>query len=157
MPSLLDQELAALPQLSLPDLRVKFAAVYAEATRSTNNRRWLIKRIAWRLQALAEGSLSERARRRAEELTQEADLRLTAPCPAKTVPTTRPQHQPGLQPGTILTRRYKGETVHVTVLPLGFQFHGAVYRSLSAVARSITGSHCSGQRFFGLTAKGRQP
>ena len=56
-------EIAALPRLRVSELRIKFAAVFGEPTPS-HNRVWLVKRIAWRLQAKAEGDLSERARRR---------------------------------------------------------------------------------------------
>jgi hypothetical protein len=158
MLSQLDQELAALQRLSLADLRAKFAALYGEASRHTNNRIWLIRRIAWRWQALAEGSLSERARRRAEELANDADLRSLPPRSTQPASTTRSRqaNRLGLEPGAVVTRLYKGQTLEVTVLPLGFQFEGQVYRSLSALARMITGSHCSGRRFFGLTAKGRK-
>ncbi len=54
-------------------------------------------------------------------------------------------------PGTTLTRVYKGRTVKVRVLPEGFEWEGRRYRSLSAVAKAITGSHCSGYTFFELT------
>ena len=63
-------EVAALRRLTVGQLRQRFAEVYGEAT-TASNRTWLIKRIAWRLQALAEGDRSERARRRAEELANE--------------------------------------------------------------------------------------
>jgi hypothetical protein len=108
---------------------------------------------------LAEGSLSDRARRRAEELANDADLRSLPPRSAQPAATTRAPSakRPGLEPGAVVTRLYKGQTLEVTVLPLGFQFEGQVYRSLSALARAITGSHCSGRHFFGLTAKGRKP
>ena len=56
-------EVAALPRMAIQDLRARYAEVFGEGTRS-GNRAWLIKRLAWRLQALAEGDLSERARRR---------------------------------------------------------------------------------------------
>src|SRR5262249_21239247 len=78
MPPDLAAEIAALPRLRVSELRVKFAAVFGEPTPS-HNKVWLIKRIAWRLQAQAEGDLSERARRRAAELIADADLRLSAP------------------------------------------------------------------------------
>ena len=58
------------------------------------------------------------------------------------------------RPGTILTRRYKGRTLQVEVLEHGFALEGKTYRSLSAVAKAVTGSHCSGHFFFGLTEKG---
>src|SRR5262249_59475700 len=58
--------------------------------------------------------------------------------------------------GAILPRRYKGRSLQVEVLEHGFAFEGHTYRSLSAVAKAVTGSHCSGHFFFGLTEKGPQ-
>jgi len=116
------------------------------------------------LQAQAEGDLSERARRRAAELIADADLRLSAP-PAD-AGTARQEPRAILRmpvddrlprPGTILTRRYEGRTLQVEVLEHGFAFDGKSYRSLSAVAKTVTGSHCSGHFFFGLTHKGEKP
>ena len=57
-------------------------------------------------------------------------------------------------PGTIITRQYKGQTLQVRVLADGFEFDGAVYNSLSAVAKAITGSHCNGFLFFRLGEQG---
>jgi hypothetical protein len=153
-------EIAALPRLRVSELRVKFAEVCGEPTPS-HNKIWLVKRIAWRLQAKAEGDLSERARRRAAELIADADLRLSAP-PAdadttkdkKPVTLRMPTDDRLPRPGTILTRRYKGRTLQVEVLEHGFAFEGKTYRSLSAVAKAVSGAHCSGHFFFGLTAKG---
>jgi len=71
-------EIAALPRLRVSELRIKFAEVCGEPTPS-HNKIWLVKRIAWRLQARAEGDLSERARKRAAELIADADMRLSAP------------------------------------------------------------------------------
>ena len=156
-------EIAALPRLRVSELRVRFAAVFGAPTPS-HNKVWLVKRIAWRLQARAAGDLSERARRRAEELAADADLRLSAPPtnadganhdPPVTVRIPVDDRLP--RPGTILSRRYKGRTLQVEVLDHGFAFEGRVYRSLSAVAKAVTGSHCSGHFFFGLTEKGARP
>jgi len=153
----LEQELAALPRLTVTNLRCRYAQVFGEATR-VGNKAWLVKRIAWRLQALAEGDLSERARRRAEELANDADLRLSPPRPASSVTAAeRPagKRNDRLPPaGTILTRPYKGTIVQVRVLEHGFVYEGTIYRSLSAVAKAITGSHCNGYLFFRLFAKG---
>src|SRR5262249_16452059 len=134
--------------------RQRFAELFGEATPGSN-RTWLIKRIAWRMQALAEGDLSERARRLAAELARDADLRLnpprsksataTAPEPV-TVPTPVAPRLP--PPGPILPRPYKGQQLHVQVLTAGFAYGGQVYPSLSAVAKAITGSHCNGFHFF---------
>jgi Protein of unknown function (DUF2924) len=166
MPLNLTHEVAALDRLGVADLRLRFAALFGEPTRA-GNKTWLIKRLAWRLQALAEGDLSERARRRAAELAQDADLRLTPPRPGTAAarrstvdpppPPPRP-HDPRLPPvGTVLTRVYKGRTLHVTILSHGFECDGTVYTSLSATAKAVTGSHCNGFLFFGLPGRGRQP
>jgi hypothetical protein len=158
------KEVAALRRMHMDDLRAKYGALFGEEAWTINNRVWLIKRIAWRMQAQAEGDLSERTRRRAAELANDSDLRLAPPRPARTssgpvvrtAPTTRrtKQDSPHLRPGTILARRYRGEMLEVRVVSQGFEFEGANYPSLSAVAKAITGSHCSGQRFFRLTEKG---
>ena len=57
-------------------------------------------------------------------------------------------------PGSVLTRPYKGDTLQVLVLADGFEFEGVKYRSLSAVAKAITGSHCNGFLFFRLASQG---
>jgi hypothetical protein len=153
-------EIAALPRLRVSELRVKYAEVCREPTPS-HNKIWLVKRIAWRLQARAEGDLSERARKRAAELVADADLRLSAPASDETTATPDrpstirvPTDDRLPRPGTVLTRRYKGRTLEVQVLEHGFAFEGRTYRSLSAVAEAVTGSHCSGHFFFGLITKG---
>jgi hypothetical protein len=147
-------EIAVLERLSVGQLRQRFAELFGEATHASN-RTWLIKRIAWRLQALAEGDLSERARRRAAELARDADLRLnpprqkaTAATPPEPAATPAPVDPRLPAPGTILTRPYKGQLVQVQVLTEGFAYAGRVYPSLSAVAKAITGCHCNGYLFF---------
>ena len=72
------REVAALRPLTAKQLRDKYADLFGEST-NANNRAWLVKSIAWRLQVQAEGDLSERARRRAAELAYDADLRLSPP------------------------------------------------------------------------------
>jgi Protein of unknown function (DUF2924) len=150
-------EVAALQRMTIGQLRQRFADVFGEAT-AASNRTWLVKRIAWRLQALAEGDLSQRARRRAAELAQDADLRLSPPRrqtttapPPQTVSVPAPIDPRLPPPGTILTRPYKGQQLHVQVLHDGFAYAGTVYPSLSAVAKAITGTHCNGYHFFRAT------
>ncbi len=156
-----EMELAALQRLSVKDLRGRYAELFGEPT-NANNRAWLIKRIAWRMQSLAEGDLSERARQRAAELANDADVRLNPPKIALavsrepvatgTLATKADGRVP--PPGTVLTRKYKGEVLQVMVLPEGFEYQGNVYGSLSAVAKVITGSHCNGFLFFKLAKQG---
>jgi len=156
------REVAALKRLTVGQLRARYAEVCGTAT-NCHNKPWLIKRIAWRLQAHAEGDLSERARRRAAELADDADLRLSPPKTAtsalpatptndtKSVRTLAFQADDRLPPpGTLLTRKYRGEDLQVQVLASGFEFEGQVFPSLSAVAKAITGTHINGFLFFRL-------
>lgn len=155
----IEQELATLRQMSPKELQERYAAVFGEEPRS-RNKVWLVKRIVWRLQALVEGDLSERARRRAMELADDADLRTTAPRNWKPATTTGGQTATTAvaftaddrlpMPGGVLNREYRGRMIQVDVLPNGFRFDGQVYRSLSAVAKAVTGSHWNGYHFFGL-------
>ncbi|MCX7702015.1 MAG: DUF2924 domain-containing protein [Gemmataceae bacterium] len=158
------REVAALQRLTVKELRARYAEVFGEPT-NAHNKAWLVKRIAWRIQALAEGDLSERARRRAEELANDADLRLSPPKPRPAKADPERTTTVGLRfklddrlppPGTIITRQYKGETLLVKVLPHGFEFEGEVFQSLSAVAKAITGQHCNGFHFFRLGTEGRR-
>ena len=163
MSETISSRVAALRRMTPAQLRDKYAEVFGEPTRS-GNKDFLIKRLAWRIQSLAEGGLSERARRRAAELARDADIRTSLPRPPKsaaaperTVTAKAGSAGDGLpMPGTILTRKYRGRTVEVTVLPAGFEYDGQVYRSLSAVAQAVTGSHWNGRLFFGLKKEGDQ-
>ena len=151
------KELALLAKLTPGELRLKYAAVFGEETNS-RNKDWLTKRIAWRLQANVEGDLSERAKRRAEELANDADLRVKAPSAStqrtvtRTVALPTPTGAP--RPGTVLAREYKGQMIQVAVKANGFEFEGENYKTLSALAKKITGTHTSGNLFFRLGKNG---
>jgi Protein of unknown function (DUF2924) len=159
----LGKELAALRRMAVSELRTRYAEVFGEPT-TVRHKDWLVKRIIWRLQALAERDLTERARRRAAELANDADLRRKAPKSPPATPAAGPRTRTGhLQspgdrrlppPGSTIKRVYKGQTHDVKVLPTGFEFEGELYKSLSAVAKQITCSHCNGYLFFGLVKKG---
>ena len=97
-----------------------------------------------------------RDKRRAEQLARDSDLRLTPPTDNGT-PRTRTAPLPSTacddrlpEPGTVITREYKGRMLEVTVLETGFEHEGETYRTLSAVAKAITGSHCNGYLWFRL-------
>ena len=157
------KEGAALDHMTVGQLQDRYVEVFGEPVRS-RHRQYLIRRIAWRLQANAEGGLSERALRRAEELADDADVRLTPPRWAAVGSKERPAEtgavrvpvakDPRLPPaGGQITRQYKGSPITVTVLADGFEYLGERYRSLTAVAKAVTGSHMNGFRFFGLETK----
>jgi hypothetical protein len=158
----LAKELATLERMTVSQLQQRYAEVFGETVRS-RHRQYLIRRIAWRLQANAEGGLSERAQRRAEELATVADVRATPPKggvsgnpTARTSPATvaTRSSDPRLPPvGAAITRDYRGRRIAVTIVADGFEYEGERYRSLTAVAKAITGSHINGFRFFGLEGK----
>jgi hypothetical protein len=158
----IDREVALMQRMSVNELQQKFVEVCGEQPRS-RNKQWLVKRVAWKLQAREFGGLSERALRRAAEIADAcdlSDLRLTAPRESKTGPSVTPSTVAPMaldkrlpMPGTLLTRKYKGRTLVVKVLNDGFEFEGEKYKSLSAVAKAATGSHWNGYGFFGLHKK----
>ncbi len=152
------KELKILRHMTTKQLREKYLEVFSEQTRS-GNKDFLIKRIAWRLQANHEGGLSERVLHRAAEMANDSDLRIRMPkmfdtnaisstnrTTTKDFPIERDPRLPC--PNTVLTRKYKGQDIEVTVLENGFDYQGATFRSLSAVAKEVTGSHWNGFAFF---------
>ncbi|MEK6674492.1 MAG: DUF2924 domain-containing protein [Planctomycetota bacterium] len=164
MPLNVNEALKVLNLMTVTQLRERYAEVFGEAARSFNKQH-LIKRVAWRFQAIHEGDLSERARHRARELANDADLRIRPPAlptvndnagGTRTSPFRVEQDDRLPMAGTLLKRTYKGQTVQVRVMPKGFEFDGEVYRSLSAVARKITGAHWNGYHFFGLHQRGKE-
>jgi len=150
-------------RLTVTALKIRYQKVFGEAARSSH-RQFLFRRIAWQLQAKAEGNLSERARCRAAEIVEDADLRTQTPkgfwswpaekTRAPRLNRARPQRDWRLpKPGTLLSRRYQGHEVLVKVLSEGFEYQARLYRSLSAIAREVTGTRWNGLLFFGLTER----
>ena len=148
--------IAKMESMSTSRLRETYAELFGEATNSCNWK-WLFRRCAWRVQALAEGTLSIRAKKRAKELANDADIRVIPPI--DTVPDAagpkvtnsamalnRDKRLP--MPGTTLKRLFKNTEYFVKVLPDGFEYRSNFYRSLSAIAYAITGSHWNGYNFF---------
>ena len=153
------REVRRMEMLPVRELRKEDAEVFGEATNACN-KDWLIKRIAWRMQSNLEGDISERARQRALEISCEADVRTTPPAnKPKPSPTPAPERKkthdfpPSLDerlppPGNLVTRKYKGRLHVCKVRRDGFEYEGELYKSLTAVAKTITGQHLSGYAFF---------
>lgn len=147
-------EIAKLADLTLDQLVDKYAEVHNEQCRS-RNRRFLVRRIAWRIQANEEGGLSDRALLRAGPIADESLIRVTPPKPKVGGDVARTKAPDGWDmrippPGQRLKRHYKGKMHYVNILTEGFEYEDERFDSLSAVAKSITGSHMSGFRFFKL-------
>lgn len=150
-----NRQLAALEKMTVGELVEKFREVFGEPTR-TRNKDYLKKRIGWRIQELAEGGLSPRAVDLIEQLAAEAPLRWRRPAARKegeeapdTVVMVKAARDPRLPPvGTVLKRVHDGIEHEVTVLADGFEYQGERHRSLSKIARLITGTPWNGFLFF---------
>src|SRR5690349_23015486 len=134
-------EIEQLRAATVRELRAKYFELFGQPSRS-NHKQFLFRRVAWRLQALAYGDLSDEARRQALALAQDADLRLKAPRhlvgSAEQVlqPTLRSRRKPGRdvrlpKPGSVLRREFKGQMVVDQALEQGFQYQDRYYKSLS--------------------------
>ena len=157
-------EVEALRRANVAGLREKYREVFGEETRS-RHREHLFRKIAWRLQARAEGDLSARARKRAQEIADDADLRKIAPADffrvagehIETIPGEGSQRNQDCRlpiAGSLLTREWKGRTILVEVLRQGFRYENRFFSSLSAIATEVTGTRWNGLAFFGLTRPG---
>jgi hypothetical protein len=172
------RELGRIDDMTVQQLRDRYREVYDEDTRS-RNRQYLIKKLKWRIQELAEGGLSELARRKIAELARNAPIRrrllalvpsaetasgvvlpVTASKPAGASPIapTPPRHRDVRlpPPGTVIRRMHNDVAHDVRIVETGAEYGGAHYGSLSGVARAITGTNWNGFLFFAdaLTAAG---
>jgi len=160
------ERIRALREMKVPELVAEYERAFGEPPRS-KNREHLWRKIAWRIQADAEGSgLSERAKSRLAEIAANVEAAIVkrgAKLPptkrgagnekaarTETVPFPRVRREGLPLPGTRIERVYHGKTLRVTVLEEGVEHEGVKYRTLSALANAITGSHVSGLAFFKL-------
>ena len=134
------EALARFPELDLGELRQQWRALYKTEASPHLSRELLLRAVAYRMQELALGGLRPERQRQLRQFAQQL----------KESGATRIRPRPELQPGTRLVREWQGRTYEVLVRDDGFSWQGAHYRSLSAVARTITGTAWSGPLFFGL-------
>jgi len=134
------EALARLPELGLGELRQQWRALYKTDPSPHLSRELLLRAVAYRMQEMALGGLRPERHRQlrqfARQLKESGEGRI---CPRLE-----------LKPGTRLVREWRGRTCEVLVLDDGFAWQGTHYRSLSALARTITGTAWSGPLFFGL-------
>jgi hypothetical protein len=157
----LDAELAALERMNVPKLRQRHLELFGEPTHAFH-RRFLVRQLAWRLQAKQEGGLDEETRQYAlaiardcphsARISQNAARRQNGVAPGTRVVTKiHSRHDSRLpMPGSLLVKDIGGETHVVKVLRDGFEYGARTFRSLSAIAQEITGTKWNGFRFFGL-------
>ena len=138
------RQLATLETMSLEQLHEQWRDLYGgEPPRY--KRRFLIKRLAYRIQELFYGGLSESAK---THLTRVAENDPVARVAGGV--TDSPPGQADILPGTRFVRIWKDRRYEVLAHENGFEYDGRIFRSLSAVAREITGTRWNGRLFFGL-------
>ena len=143
------QQVAALRKMPLAALRRRWQALFGTDPPGYSAEH-MVRRLAYRLQELRYGGLSDAAARR---LADESRAVATAAGKGR---KRRPKRSTGLAPGTRLVREWHGQRHEVTACHDGaLEYAGKRFRTLSAVAKAISGQHCSGPRFFGLPTAGR--
>ena len=141
----------ALKTASLEEMKAKYKEVFSEASPNSNNRAHLWRKIAYRLQEIERGGLSPETQSRISALIERYD-----PINNKMF---RPQQNAKKGraggrdtrlpiPGAIIRKEYKGQILEVKVLEKGFEYQSQIYRTLSAVAKAVTGAHWNGHLFF---------
>lgn len=154
------EEIKSLPELTVNELREKFAEVLGYGSHS-RNRSYLIRKLTWAIQAKEWGDISPETRTAAHQLADLRFLRLRMPhnedpvCVQQDFSVVRKKiaisRDPRLpMPGCIITRDYGDKHIEIRVREQGFEFEGRTYRSLSAIAREVTGTNWNGFAFFGL-------
>lgn len=140
--ALIRRQIAALDGLALDGLRDKFEELYGFPSRVANADT-LRRRIAYRLQELQFGGLRQDAEEFLDSLVADDDLANLKPQKAKKRTTVK---------GTRFVREWDGEE-HVVIVhgATSFEYNGTMFKSLSAIAQAITGTHWNGPRFFGVT------
>ncbi len=136
----LTEKLAALADLDAVGLRAEWRRLYRSHPPKRAGRDLLARAIAYKLQERALGGLSAAAKRKLRAFAEQLDRGDGTAFDAGI----------SLKPGAKLVREWHGEIYSVMALEQGFEFNGRRYRSLSRIAREITGAHWSGPRFFGL-------
>ena len=153
----MEAKIAALKNKSIPELQKEYEALFDGQKAPSDNKVHLIRRIAYRIQKLEYGGLSEEAKARIAELIEKYDpinnkaLRPQVVSGGKNVvaiPFLRDKRLP--IPGTLIQKKYKDQDIQVKVLEKGFEYKDKRYKSLSAVAYEITGAHWNGFSFFGF-------
>ena len=143
------QKIEGLYGLSPKQLMAEYARITGE-TYFTHNRKSLIRKIAWLYQSEDSLPLSQIALDRIEEL-KNTKLRIYPHPDFKLeIPNRDTPKKLTLEPGTILRKTYRGKKYEVVVLDRGYLWKNNIYKSISAVARAITGTHWNGKLFFGL-------
>ncbi len=144
-------EILALKDLSVLELQTKYSELFDAKKATSNNKTYLWQRIAYRIQEIEYGCLPAEALNKLKALTQEYDPINNQALRSYTVERHHASRDRRLPiPGTVINKKYKGTEIRVKALEHGFEYNDKVYKTLSAVAKAITGAHWNGFSFFNL-------
>ena len=149
-------QIMALRGASIEELAKKYEEFFPGRKAPRENKIFLWKQIAYKLQENEYGGLSGKTQDKLKGLIQEYDPINNKAYRPKEQPDENLRKQSSLKdnrlpiPGSTITKTYKGNDVQVKVLDKGFEYKGKIYKSLSAIAKEITGNHWNGYIFFGL-------
>lgn len=144
------QQVTTLKRMNTETLRQRWLVLFGREAPAAYKPEQLIRRLAWRIQELHYGGLSDAARQRLQQIADGDELARGERRPAK-------RKGNGLAPGTRLVRHWHGvEHIVAATADGGLEYQGKRYRTLTAVAEVISGQHCSGPRFFGLAGAGKE-
>ena len=152
MKELMLEQIMALKNAPTEELQKRYKELYSEDAAGAN-RLYLWRKVAYRLQESEQGSLSAKANDQLKTLIKEYDpinnKALRPHKPASYMPVTAKDKRLPI-PGTVITKEYKNAKHQVKVLEKGFEYNGKIYKTLSAIAKEITGAHWNGYLFLGL-------
>jgi hypothetical protein len=144
------EEINELRALGVPELVERYAAAFGRRPR-VMHREWLWRRIAWKIQEQRFGGLTVTAKRHLDELIAGLDLPLKSERVVRGQVARPATKDPVL--GTSVVRIWKNQEIRATSVEGGWEHAGVVHKSLSAVAKAVTGAHWNGRAFFGLTTR----
>jgi hypothetical protein len=145
------RQLAALQKMKLPELQEKWRDLYGTEPPDFS-RKFIQKRLAYRIQELFYGRLSQEAKNKLAKLAENDPVAMLQ---EKNTAVKAPNQTGKVCAGTRFVREWNGTKYEVIAKEKGFEFNGKMYRSLSAIATEITGARWSGNLFFGLRKRSR--
>jgi len=150
------EQIAALKDASVEELQRRNKELFRGQEATSDNKIYLIRRIAYKLQELEYGGLSEKAQKRLNELiTLHDPVNNKAMRPEISMETDARKKNVGRDrrlpiPGSVIVKEYRGKHIEAKVLENGFEYNGKIYKTLTAIAEEVTGAHWNGYLFFNL-------
>ena len=150
------EQLMYLKNAPLEALLAHYREVYGQQAPATRNKVAIWRKIAYRMQEIEYGGLSTTTQARINELIDQYDpVNNKSLRPEEASKDEAPKKRPSRDrrlpiPGTIITKEYKGKKLEVKILASGFEHCGKIYKTLTAIAQQVTGSHWNGYLFFNL-------